>query len=507
MTQGTGDRVSLVGTACWAPTVMMYLLPDGDVRACCRSARLGNIRTERLPDIWHGERRKRLELALAAHDYSLGCQSCGAEVALEGRSGSFPEVYDERAEGLSGLQGDPEWPRWMEFNLSNLCNLQCGMCNGELSSSIRLHREHRAPLAPAYGEQFFADLPPFLTHLHEAQFAGGEPFMAPENYRVWELVEEVAPDLSCHVVTNATQWNSRVRAALERFPLGFTFSIDSVRPDTYAAIRVGADLGEVLTNVERYMEAAARFGTDCSINFCWMPQNALELPEILRFGDQLGLRVQVQVVREPATHSIPELPVTDVVRIHRELDRIADRVSGGLTLNRPVWEEELERLRSWTRGSETLVTIRGASRATVLQFDCWGSPGAASTPIDFDRLIGASRDGLVHSMVVDTNDVVVEASSDLEDLLVGPDATMVGRSIKDLSPLSEGIFGPVRGMDVLADTDEHWESVVSYDSVAVHLVSRPRRDARGWADRADFYMVFCEPVAADGDIGRSMDAI
>ena len=30
-----------------------------------------------------------------------------------------------------------EWPTMLELELSNLCNLECVMCNGELSSKIR----------------------------------------------------------------------------------------------------------------------------------------------------------------------------------------------------------------------------------------------------------------------------------------------------------------------------------------------------------------------------------
>lgn len=101
----------------------------------------------------------------------------------------------------------------MEFNLSNACNLQCIQCNGDLSSSIRIHRERRAPLAKVRRrlEDLAALLPP-----DEAQFAGGEPFLGVENFRAWELIAEVSPSLGCTVVTNATQWNRRVERVLEQ---------------------------------------------------------------------------------------------------------------------------------------------------------------------------------------------------------------------------------------------------------------------------------------------------
>ena len=47
----------------------------------------------------------------------------------------------------------PQWPERLELALSNACNLQCVMCNGELSSSIRIHREHRTALPTVAGER------------------------------------------------------------------------------------------------------------------------------------------------------------------------------------------------------------------------------------------------------------------------------------------------------------------------------------------------------------------
>lgn len=57
---------------------------------------------------------------------------------------------------------DPDWPRQMEFSVSNTCNLQCVMCNGEWSSSIRSQREGLPPLPKVYDDAFFDGLRDFL---------------------------------------------------------------------------------------------------------------------------------------------------------------------------------------------------------------------------------------------------------------------------------------------------------------------------------------------------------
>ena len=57
------------------------------------------------------------------------------------------------------LEGDPEkapLPMRLEFNIHNACNLQCVMCHGLASSSIRAHREGLPALANPYDETFVA---------------------------------------------------------------------------------------------------------------------------------------------------------------------------------------------------------------------------------------------------------------------------------------------------------------------------------------------------------------
>ena len=124
-----------------------------------------------------------------------------------------------------------------------MCNLQCVMCNGELSSSIRSLREHRPPIEFTYGDQFFRELTEFLPHLKEAAFLGGEPFLSRDASRVWDLMIELDCHPSVHVTTNATVMNKRVESYIERLQMNAR-SPTRLGP-TFEAIRVGADFDEV----------------------------------------------------------------------------------------------------------------------------------------------------------------------------------------------------------------------------------------------------------------------
>lgn len=469
--------------ACAAPWVELFLRPDGEVRSCCRNDRpLGNIATTSLSEIWASERRRELKSRLTEHDYSLGCGACGAEVGAETGSTAYPRLWDEWRDLAAG---DDSWPRRIEFNLSNACNLQCVQCDGELSSSIRAHREHRPPLGRPYGESFFADLRSFIPHLRWASFAGGEPFLASENARVWSMIAELNPRLPCTVVTNATQWNRQVEQALELLSFDVTMSIDGFRPGTFEQIRVGARHAEVMRNVERFVGYCRERGTFASINHCLMRQNATELPDLLMWAEGLGLRVNVSVVRSPSACALVSLPRTELAEVVEALERRSTEVSGALSINADVWASELARLRAWVRlGSDSVRALHGVGVYRVLMFGCEGA--GPTDPDDVRSELERTCVGGVATLLVSRDDTIVEASSDLEDVTGLRSEALVGGSVAALGALVDSYRSRVETADLVEAT-----AVVAGQPLELRML--PVRDARGWAEHA--IMMFARPAS------------
>lgn len=471
-------------SACYAPTVQLYFDPNGDVRACCRNVRfpLGNVTTDRLADIWAGARRHELVARLAADDWSLGCQGCGVEVAQEGADSAYPASFLPRARHLTADPATSAWPTFMEFNLSNACNLQCLQCNGDLSSSIRIHREHRAPLAPAYGDAFFEDLTAFLPHLHAAQFAGGEPFLGPENYRAWDLAAAVAPDLPVTVVTNATQWNRRVQAALDQLAFSFVFSLDGVTEATYEAIRVGADIDAVLANVDRFCAYARDRGTSTMVNHCLMVQNAHEFADLLLFADERDLPVNVSVVHHPGHCSIARLPREDMARLLAGLQAQSDDVRARLDRNLAVWDRELARIASWV---ESGADDGGDSEWAASAYEILDLPRQGDGPWDDT----AARDAAAafagapaHVVTVGPDDVIRSCSPAPDPLFGVSDAEFVGRPVAQLRELLTARFGLMSDYRVLATTGDQIDAAATVGDRDFRISLVAVRDADGWAD-------------------------
>ena len=322
----------------------MYLDQRGQVRACCQNDfhLLGNVTKQRLVEIWRGERAQRLRRALAAHDLDLGCDFCEWQVA-KGRSDlAFARWFDE----FPVTTDEPDWPQQLELAVSNTCNLQCVMCDGEWSSSIRSQREHLPPLPKPYGDEFFEDLVEFLPHLRKVKFLGGEPFLAAETLRVMDLLVDAGLRTDCHVTTNGTQWTPRVERILDRLPVGVSVSVDAATAETYESIRVGSSWATLQANLDRFQARAEARGTYLGLTFCLMVPNWHEFFDFCRSADERGLEAAVNTVRHPHHLSLYMLDAPALGEVVAGLEEL-DRTRGDeLTDSRTVWANELERLRA-----------------------------------------------------------------------------------------------------------------------------------------------------------------
>lgn len=353
----------LVATACYAPHTNLFLGTTGDVYPCCDSIGypLGNVARERLPEIWAGARLHALRAALAADDYSLGCGYC--ERRLAGGVRPQSRFYDE----VPPLEVEPAYPRRIEFNISNACNLQCVMCDGDLSSSIRIHREKRPPLPQVYGEEFFADVVPFVDALDDASFTGGEPFLGAENHRIWDLLITRNPEVRHTVTTNGTRWDRRVEQVLDGLRTYVNVSVDGFSAATYEQVRVGADREAVFANIERFAAYAERAGTEVRIFHCLMPQNHHEFVDLLLFAEQRDLPVGVNVItRGRPEDCIERLPDAELREIRDGFARRADEVLDRLPLNGPVLLAQIDRIDRWLERGDAPLALGNAAEPEVV---------------------------------------------------------------------------------------------------------------------------------------------
>jgi len=320
--------------------VSLELDPAGNAYTCCANQLypLGHVADASLAEIWSGARARALRAALAAGDLSLGCNSC-RWADEHGNDQTIARLYDE----FPVPGPEPARPSRMTLALSNRCNLECVMCNGELSSRIRAS-EGRPALPTVYGDAFFAELDDWLPHLVHASFLGGEPFLAAENFRVWDRLAALDTGLRCAVVTNATRYDARVEGVLDALAFDVTVSLDGVTAATVEAIRRHLDFGEALDHARRLREHTRRRGTAFGFNFCLTPHNWQELGPFLAFADGWDADVRVISVSEPGhcLHDLDEVALAEVLAVW---EAESARWTATLGRNRHSWDVEVEQVR------------------------------------------------------------------------------------------------------------------------------------------------------------------
>lgn len=328
------------GRLCHAPWVNLNFEQNGNVTACCfnRKDILGRYPDNSIREIWEGAAIGRLRTHIAKGKLDGGCKLCGILLDSGNFSGTKAKHYDEYA-SPRGLRerlrymlpsSDRLAPKVFEFEISNTCNLGCVMCSGYFSSTIRKNRERLPPLANPYDEAFVRQVADFMPSLTDMKFLGGEPFLVDVYERIWEETARINPNIRVHITTNGTVLNNRVSRMLEGVRAGFVLSIDSIDPEEFAAIRVGADLHKVLSNLEYFQAIAKKKGTYVSIAACAMANNWKGIPNLVRFANEKGIHLHFNVVWNPGHLSLRYLTFDELSEVVNWFDAAEFRTDSPL---------------------------------------------------------------------------------------------------------------------------------------------------------------------------------
>ncbi|PLX08043.1 MAG: hypothetical protein C0596_08405 [Marinilabiliales bacterium] len=234
--------------ACYNPFVNLYFNSRGQAVVCCRNQDtvLGTYPETSIKEMWNGKIAEKLREHLSNNDFSMGCSYCRHQFETS------------RFFGLPSMHADyyattkVKYPKIIELELSNTCNLQCVMCSGIVSSTIRKCREKLPPLENHYDEKFVEQLREFLPHAKEIKFYGGEPFLINTYFDIWDELVRIKSKAKLHVVTNGTILNDKVRKYLKNLNFTITVSFDAMNKELFESIRVGANFGSVKSHIEEY---------------------------------------------------------------------------------------------------------------------------------------------------------------------------------------------------------------------------------------------------------------
>ncbi len=254
---------------CCAPFNTLEFHIDGGIRVCCgnRYKIVGHYPEQDIDGIFNGLVINKLRDNLKNYDLSDGCQMCYRMLLNRDYVNLFAKDYD-----IFQISSD-EILRNLKFELSNICNLECEMCWGELSSSIRRNIEHLPPQKSIYSDDFVEKLKPYWKNIQKATFLGGEPFLIPIYYKIWEDIIQNNPEIDIFIITNGTILNKKIKELLKSAKFYFAISIDSFNKDNYEKIRRNASFDATMQNLDYFYEYSKYYNRKLTVNICPMQQN------------------------------------------------------------------------------------------------------------------------------------------------------------------------------------------------------------------------------------------
>ena len=293
---------------CVLPWVHLYIEPSGDVFTCClkdeKAQPLGNINEQAVSDVWNSEGLKQVRL-----DFLNGkkradiCNLCYQQEA----SGSFSHrvhynqkflpLVEEQIHSLTKEDGHFDQFKlfYWDFRFSNICNLKCRTCGPIYSSSWYSDAKELGSYDPSKKLLDRKDKFEFLTHhiehVEEIYFAGGEPLLMEEHYKILNLLLE-KNRLNVKLSYNSSCNNINYKGqSITEYWKHFTNVVLSPSIDHFGKkseiMRSGSRWDDVVNNIKKIQQETPHVFIHPTITVSNM--NILDLPEVLLEFDREGL--------------------------------------------------------------------------------------------------------------------------------------------------------------------------------------------------------------------------
>jgi MoaA/NifB/PqqE/SkfB family radical SAM enzyme len=323
-------------TFCLHPFTGLATREDGAIQACCRSHPVGWIQEQTLEEIWNNDTMTRIRKQVLNNEWPNECHACqlsesnGVESLRqrhiepripESRVTLYPDV-------LKSLRDDYTMPfeiPTMEIKLNNLCNLKCRMCHPMDSTSWNDWKE----VEPFYEKEgnfmvkairdlnlinkpyldkfednpgWWASFEKLLPYFRRVEFAGGEPLMDPQHYKILDMLKPYGANIEIKYATNGTTLGIKGGRTIHDYwphfrSVAVNVSIDGVG-DSYSYIRGNGNYQDIVNNVKiiRQLPNVRRVVGAVAVQV----SNVLILDKMIEeFLDKLGIIFYTNMVNYP----------------------------------------------------------------------------------------------------------------------------------------------------------------------------------------------------------------
>jgi organic radical activating enzyme len=322
-------------TFCPLPWIHLATRPNGDVRVCCTANASGageddskevglvtangsnmNLQTSTLAEVWNSNYMKTIRLQMLDNKIPTSCTKCFKEESsgITSKRQWETVVWKERLDLdsiIANTQIDGTLPvdiPYFDLRLGNLCQLKCIMCSPHDSSSwikewkiqypkyktIELQTDQRWDSDFDYTwykkGSFLDDMREQSENIRELYFAGGEPLLIPEHYKILEFMVETGASKNCilRYNSNGLELPEKLFELWCHFKqVKFNFSVDAVeKQNDY--IRYPSKWNDVVANLKRLDDTPNNITVNiaCAIQLL----NVLSVPELVHWKESMNFK-------------------------------------------------------------------------------------------------------------------------------------------------------------------------------------------------------------------------
>lgn len=349
-------------TFCIMPWIHLHAFPDGRAYPCCLSEYhfpVGDLKKDTMEQVWNQEPMRRLRRNMLAGEKSRECSRC-YEIEENGMvshrvasNSSFRQFIPLSKYTKDDGTYEDFKIRYYDIRFSNLCNFRCRSCGSVFSSNwyedeIALWgkdpNKKKIMIAGRTKDDMWEQMEPHIPHLHQIYFAGGEPLIMEEHYRVLrELVNRNRTDVSLVYNTNFSELVYKNQDVLEiwklfdRVSVGASLDAEGARGEY---IRKGTDWNQIVENRQRMIEICPN--VDFYVSSTVSLLNVWHLPDFHRSWVEQGLIKpkdwNINMLQSPSRLRINILPDVFKERAREKIQRHIE------------WLEENDSLRRATDG-------------------------------------------------------------------------------------------------------------------------------------------------------------
>ena len=371
------DRLTKSDVFCMIPWIHMHAFPDGRAYPCCLGDDqhpIGNFKQDSMKTVWNQDAYKTMRKNILEEKPCKECSKCYEQEAsgFVSMRNSTNKNFGQHIAIVDQTHTDGQFDdfklRYYDIRFSNLCNFTCRTCGGWFSSSWYAEEEQlygkrdypKIMFAGRTETDMWEQLEPHIPYLEQVYFAGGEPMMMEEHYRILkELVKREMFDVKLIYNTNFSRLTLKNDNVLDYWKLFNNVSIGASLDGMNAYgeyIRKGTKWDQIERNREQMLTVCPN--TDFYVSSTVSLYNVHHITDFHRNWAERGLLKpqdwNINILQGPDRDRINVLPqeFKDQVRV-----KIEDHIR---------WLEPQDHLKRATSGYQGIINFMQEDQSALL---------------------------------------------------------------------------------------------------------------------------------------------